>query len=92
MYTANIYYLLDTVSETILGSFEAKSDAMARRILDTFDFDKAKLSRNDCMVVVYNPPISRLESFEEVNNSQFTKDCTYLLVQEVIDFGGKTNG
>lgn len=86
MYTTKIYYLLDTVSETILGSFEAKSEAMARRVLNAFDFDKAKLSRTDCVVLCFAPDISHLETYDEVINSKFTKNCDELLKQDVFDF------
>lgn len=89
MFTTKIYYLLDTVSETILASFEAKSEAMARRVLAAFDFEKAKLSRTDCIVLCYAPDISHLETYEEVIKSDFTKNCDELLKQEVFDFEEK---
>lgn len=71
MYYNKIYYVLDTISETIIGSFYAKSDRMAKKMMDTFDFNKANLSRDDVLVIPDPKTVPICETFYEVVNNDW---------------------
>lgn len=65
------YYLLDNVSETIIGNFFAKNDRMAEKVLDQFDFEKAHLDREDVSLFIDERQIFLYETYDEVVKSPF---------------------
>ena len=81
------YYVLDTVSETIIGSFFANTRSMAQKIMDTFDFKKANLDPKD--VYVYMDPFksSIFETYDEVMDSIGQECNEFEFQQRVLDFG-----
>lgn len=86
------YYVLDDVSETILGTFVAKSEAMASRIMKGFDFKKANLAPDD--ISVYRDPngFEVYETYDTVNEFiGVSSNELDLQHQPVLDFeeGGK---
>lgn len=83
MFTNKIYYILDAVSETILGTFYAKSDRMAQKVMDGFDFKKAHLDPSD--VVVFSDPnnFPVCETFDEVIQKGWPE---FNFAQKVLDF------
>lgn len=84
MYTNYKYYVLDTVSETIIGSFWAKSDAMARKILSGFDFQKARLSIEDVLLMKDPTSFKDLETYTEVvEHDMFEIDITSLIQKDL---------
>lgn len=89
MYGNYKYYVLDTVSETIIGSFWAKSDAMARKILSTFDTKKARISFED--ILLRKDPLSfvELETYTEVLNTDCLNIDIAALVQKELQFEDK---
>lgn len=66
MFTNKIYYILDTVSETIIGMFYAKSDRMAQKLMDEFDFKKARLDPQDVRVIPDPKNFAVCDTFYEV--------------------------
>jgi len=81
------YYVLDDVSETILGTFVAKSEAMACRIMKGFDFKKANLTPDD--ITVYRDPcgFEVYETYDAVNSSiGVSSNELDIQYQPVLDF------
>lgn len=79
------YYLLDSVSETILGQFFAKTPRMADKIVNAFDFEKAHVNRDDCVLLV-DPEFHRqFETYDELTNSDLMQDYSELLQQKSLE-------
>lgn len=85
MYINYIYYILDIVSETIIGSFFAKSDVMANKIMKGFDYKKANLDPSD--IEVYRDPVKHqvFETFEEVRKTIGTKTNLFNFQQNFLE-------
>lgn len=66
-----LYYLVDDVSETILGSFWARSESMAQKIIDSFDFKKANLSPSEVRCVYDPKPFGVCESHSDIYHMHF---------------------
>lgn len=62
------YYVVDFISEKIIGSFFASSYNMAVRILRNFDLEKAKLTWNDILVFKDPNGIKEYESLSELRS------------------------
>lgn len=86
MYSNFVYYILDIVSETIIGSFFAKSEAMANKIMKGFDFKKANLDSSE--IEVYRDPVKHqvFETFEEVKKNIGIKSNLFNFQQNLIEF------
>lgn len=85
------FYLVDTVSETILGQFFAKSSAMAKRMIDAFDFEKAKLSKDDCKIYCDMILHRQFETFSELPNTENVEDVTYLFKWTPVEVPSEDN-
>jgi hypothetical protein len=83
-----LFYILDKVSETIIGTFWAKSEAMAIRLMKAFDYKKANLDPND--VVVYVDPCFQNvnETYTEVMQNIGKESNILKLDQMIFDFDG----
>ena len=81
-----VYYVVDKVSETIIGSFFAKSEAMASKMMKGFDFKKANLDPDD--VEVYRDPLKvrSYETYSEVMKDLGVKANLFNFHQELFDF------
>lgn len=83
MKNQRLYYLIDDVSETIIGSFWARSDAMAQKMIDSFDFKKANLSPSDVRCV-YDPTLFAVcESHSDLFHMKFPE---FNYKQRCLDF------
>ena len=81
-----VYYVLDKVSETIIGSFPAKSEALANKIMKGFDFKKANLDPAD--VEVYRDPksVRVYETYSEVMKDLGVTANLFNFQQNLFDF------
>lgn len=86
MYRNFVYYVLDTVSETIIGTFNAKSDLMATRIMAKFDFKKANLSPDDVEVYRNPDPMDIFETYGEVIKTIGVSSNILDFCQDKLDF------
>lgn len=81
------YYVLDNISETIIGQFYAKSERMAKKMMEGFDFKKANLDPKDVTLVMQNSPISCYETYDEIMKSDLFSEVDF--VQMDFDFDGE---
>lgn len=81
-----VYYVVDKVSETVIGSFFAKSEAMANKMMKGFDFKKANLDPDD--VEVYRDPlkIRAYETYSEVMKDLGVKANLFNFQQNLLEF------
>ena len=92
MYYQNIYYVIDLVSQTVLGTFYAKNEAMAQKIMKGFDLKKANMDPND-IAVYYDPvDVKVYETFEDVFDKLGVGLKALDLKQKVFDFEEAKDG
>jgi len=65
------YYVVDTISETVVGSFRAVSDTMAKKILDESIDKNEKLGSFKDGIKLYSAeqPVLFCETFDEICES-----------------------
>lgn len=85
------FYVLDKVSETIIGNFWASTDAMAVKILKSFDFKKANLDPSDVFVCSCPECIRVCETYDEVIQSGFPEFHAWSVIDLNEDKDGKSD-
>lgn len=80
------FYFVDTLTESVIGVFSAKSEAMARKIVSGFDFEKAKIAPADCMIYQDIRECTKYETYGEVVSSKDLKVLPDFFTQKVFDF------